>query len=222
MIRAVIFDMDGVLVDTEPIYLSILKSTMLELGYKLSDEQLKQYAGSNISFKAQDIVQKFRTPFDASFIRERYTDHFPAQLNYEALMFPDVPGCMRELKDLGLQIGIASNSNRDKLHTILKQCDISQYIDYVVGCDDVPARKPAPDVYRYVMSRLNLTPAVCMAVEDSTYGISASVAAGIYTIAKKDDRFAFDTREASCIITSLREIAGIVKLKNTVCGGGKA
>ncbi len=180
MLRAVIFDMDGVLVDTEGFY-NRRRAAYLADAYP-SFGGPWDFAGSNDRAIWETIV-----PDDAE-LRERLHAGYDAyraehREDYAALANPDMADTLQELSDAGVLVGIASSSSVEMIERMLAETGVGPLVDaYVSGCD-VERHKPAPDAYLACMERLGVRPEACAVVEDSPTGIAAGLASGARVIA---------------------------------------
>lgn len=210
MRKAVIFDMDGVLVDTEGFY-NRRRAAYLAEAYPSFDGPW-DFSGSNDRAIWETIV-----PHDVQ-LRERLhagydTYRATHREDYAALANPDLLEVLENLRGNGLLVGIASSSDTSMIRRMLCETDAGAHVDaYVSGCD-VAHHKPAPDVYLACMERLGVTSAECVVVEDSPTGIASGVASGAYVVALA--QFAApgtDQSQAHAVINRLSD------LPEAVCG----
>lgn len=181
MVKAVIFDFDGVLVDSEPswdkAYDLFLKKHNVADKPEISDKMtgmglvdairiLKSELG--IDGKLDDLVHEYRAMFYQIFLKEK-----------DPLM-PDTADILERAKGKQLIIALASGGHtKEKLIEILKLCKISDYFSVIVSSDDVARGKPAPDIYIESMRQLSLTSEECLVFEDSVNGVVSAKAAGL-------------------------------------------
>lgn len=211
MIRAVIFDVDGVLVDSEPRYVELRKEYLASFGVHVTLEQMARFAGFRFPATMESI--KDGIPED---VYERILSEFvPWDLDYPSIMRPEAPQVMEQLKQAGLKIGIASNSVPDKIDRMLKECGLDTYVD--VACSGARAAhpKPAPDVYLEAARLLGFPCRDCAAVEDSDPGLQAAADAGCKVLCLIDKRFPFRQDTADVWIHQLKELPEAVE---RLCG----
>jgi len=215
MIKAVIFDMDGVIIDSEPIYQKWLKDFLNNNHIEISEEELKTIPGiSTQAFKNK--IEGWWRNSGKSFISgeelNKMYDNFcdPLIISYEKIKNPFLLETMEELKLNGYKIAIASSSPLKNIKEVIKEIGIDGYIDVKISGEMFKLSKPNPEIYCYTAKMLGLNNNQCIAVEDSTYGIEAAVNAGMKVIAKKDDRYGFDQSKATYHIDDLFEIINIV------------
>lgn len=178
--RAVLFDMDGVLADTEGFYNRRRATYLADV---LPDyDGPWDFAGSNDRAIWETIVP------DNLSLRERlhagydvYRAEHPE--DYRELGNPDVTPVFEALRDQGLLVGIASSSEVSMIERMMRELNLTGLVDAYVSGHDVAHHKPAPDVYWACMRQLGVLPQECVVVEDSPTGIAAGVAAGAVVVA---------------------------------------
>lgn len=191
MRRAVVFDCDGVLVDSEPhsaaAWLAVLsprghRATAADvaratgLGYAATYEHLAEVDPAVPLPSARDLFPEVQAALAASFDRG-------------LAVFPDAAACVVELAFGGVLLGVASSSPRARLDLTLERSGLGRYFAATAAGDEVGRGKPAPDVYLLVADRLGVPAASCLAVEDTGHGAAAAAAAGmrVLGIARRPD-----------------------------------
>ena len=182
MIDAVVFDMDGVIVDSEQVWDDVR-------------EQLAKERGGRWHAGAQAAMMGMSSPEWSAYMHDEIgLPESPEQINAEVVarmldryreQLPLIDGAVEAVRRLASEftLGVASSSNRPLIETVLEQAGISALFDAVVSSEEVGRGKPAPDVYLEAMRRLGSDPANTAAVEDSSNGIRAARAAGMRVIA---------------------------------------
>jgi sugar-phosphatase len=208
-VTAVILDMDGLLIDTEPTWRAATFSVLAALGVRLSDDDLLSTTGQPI----EDLIPRWRRragsdgrraqPSDAE-VADLITDQVVAQVVAEGQAMAGVGEAVALCTRLGLSLAIASSSPRRLIDAV---CDRLGLGGIQVRCSaaDEANGKPAPDVYLAAARRLGVTPASCVAIEDSPNGIAAAKAAGMTCVAIPDPLLRTDPgyRQADLILPSL-------------------
>ncbi len=190
MIQALIFDMDGVLVDTEPIHIRSFQTFMDELNLKYDMSYIHGFVGYSIDQNVQrinrDFLQGSEIPI-AEGVRRR--DAIYIELLEKTALQP-LPGVMEliewsEAKQIA--VALASSSRQDQVDTILDLLERNGYalrskFQSIVHGDHVKQRKPAADIYLKTVTNLNRPPQSCWAIEDSGAGVQSAKAAGMHCI----------------------------------------
>ena len=195
-IQAIIFDVDGTLADTEEGHRWSFNQAFAECGLNwtwdvaLYDKLLKVTGGKErIWYFVENFLPGYEKPVDCdSFVKhlhELKTRHYIAMLRSgQITLRPGIRQLITDARDGGIRLAIATTTTLENVTALLQQGlgeDGERWFE-VIGCGDiVPHKKPAPDIYLWVLERLNLPAASCIALEDSENGLSSSLAAGIKT-----------------------------------------
>lgn len=212
MIKAVIFDMDGVLVDSEPVYQEATINVLDSLNIKATKEDLLKLAGgSSLHFNKfiQDVSKGSISCEDFNKICDQY--YLDNPVKYEEIMFPHVRETLDYLKYKGYILALASSSKEYEIENVLKRCDLKDYFKLIISGEVFKESKPNPKIYLTCIKRLNIEADECVAVEDSEYGIEAAKKAGLICIAKRDDRFNYDQSKADYFIDDHDEIKYVLE-----------
>ena len=176
-ISLVIFDCDGVLVDTERIAVRIDVLVLAELGWKLSEaEVIERFMGKSDDAMTREIEahtgRKLPESWEAPF-RHLYREAFAAELT-------PVPGVVEALDAITLPTCVASSGTHEKIRYTLGLTGLyDRFAGRIFSVDDVRRGKPAPDLFLHAASRMGAAPERCVVVEDSPYGVQAARAAGM-------------------------------------------
>lgn len=216
-IRAVVFDMDGVLIDSEIVYLhhtlNRLRTRYPQLREEdfyptvgMSGAQYRTYMAGLLGYSEEDPVYQ----------RELAEANSACVIDYRAIMRPQVPELLKKLKEMGVQIALASSSTPENIRQVLEECGITGFFDCITSGDEFARSKPDPEIYNCTFARLGRRPEECLVVEDSSYGVAAGAASGAVVAALRDDRFPFDQSAAQLHIERLDELPALA-----ACGGRK-
>ena len=207
MIRTVIFDMDGVLIDSEIVYLRHQKKKLEKKYPWIKESDLYPLVGMDNNedkyFMADLLGGDAEDP---AFLQELKEVYSGVEISYPEIMRPVVPSLLKSLKEQGLKIALASSSRMDNILEVLTSCKIREFFDFVVSGEQFVHSKPDPEIYFHVMKALEVQPDECLIIEDSTYGVTAAHRAGAHVIAVRDDRFCFNQSLADYQINSLEEV----------------
>ena len=213
MVAAVIFDMDGVIVDTEQVWDDVR-------------EQLVADWGGRNAPGAQRAMMGMSAPEWSRYMHEELgLAQSPAEINEEVVrrmlgryrvQLPLVEGAIAAVRELAarMPLAVASSSNRPLIDAVLEAAGIGECFAATVSSEEVARGKPSPDVYREAARRLGLASSACAAVEDSGSGIRAARAAGMYVVAFPNRQYPpeADALElADAVIGSLTELVDALR-----------
>jgi sugar-phosphatase len=206
--RAVIFDMDGLLIDTEPIWRRSEIEIFGRLGLHLTEEQCLETMGVRVA----EVVRMWyqRHPWTGPSCDEvtRQVEELVIQhVLREGDVKPGVYSALELVEHAGLRIAIASSSSEELIRAVVQRLDIGHYIDVFCSAVTEAEGKPHPAVYLTASRRLGVPPETCLALEDSPNGVLSAKAAGMFCIAVPDPFLASDPRmdRADLRLDSLEE-----------------
>lgn len=178
--RAIIFDMDGVLVDSEPVYLDFFREFLRRNGRVPNEELLLRTVGSSNRETWRLIAEMWGDCVDPAwvefFYRASCTD---LALPFHAVAFPGMEVTLRRLWEEGYILLIASASSQHSIQRMMEETGIAGYITGAISGETVRESKPSPDVYLQAIALSGCAPRECLAVEDSVYGIQSAHRAGL-------------------------------------------
>jgi HAD superfamily hydrolase (TIGR01509 family) len=182
--QAVIFDMDGVLLDSEPLHHQAANAVLLDDGHPaLSVAEYTRYLGTT----DEDMWRDLRTTRGLGRPHEHYLRRFDAHVlaayRQHAVAAPGAVDLLDWLTACGLPLAVASSSRARWVETCLDAIGIRRYFDRIVGGDMVARGKPDPEIFLVAARQLRAQPARCVVFEDSPAGVTAASRAGMYTIA---------------------------------------
>lgn len=184
-LRAVLFDHDGTLVDSEPVHFLVWKEVLAPYGFALTEEQYRErYAGVPTLANARDLVQRFGVIEDPSTLAGAKNAATRDYLCRSA--FPLLPGVREAIAtftDLGLRLAVVTGASAFGVDATLRAHGLAAHFAVVVSGDDVRHGKPAPDCYLLALERLGLPAGDCLALEDTEHGLAAARGAGIRCLA---------------------------------------
>jgi HAD superfamily hydrolase (TIGR01509 family) len=200
--RAVIFDMDGLLIDTEPIWRRTEIEIFGRLGLHLTEEQCMETMGVRVA----QVVELWysRHPWEGASLAEVTQEIIDGVIKHVQTEGEPKDGVQRALdtaRDAGLPIAIASSSSEDLIRAVVDRLGIGPYITLICSADSEEHGKPHPAVYLTAARRLGVPPVTCIALEDSPNGVLSARAAGMYCIAVPDPYLADDPRMAEANLT---------------------
>jgi HAD superfamily hydrolase (TIGR01509 family) len=208
MIEAVVFDLDGVLIDSEPVWEEVRRDVVATHGGHWAPDAQRRLMGMSTGEWARYLSEELGVglPPDqvAALVIKRMAEHYAREL-------PLMPGATNAVRRLAGRwpLGLASSSPPVLIETVLDAAGIRGFFGPTVSTEDVPHGKPAPDVYLAVASRIGVQAARSAAVEDSSNGLRSAAAAGLHVIAVPHPRYppdpdALATTEA--VVPNLNEL----------------
>jgi beta-phosphoglucomutase family hydrolase len=182
MIKAVIFDMDGVIVESEHIHIEAEQQTMLEHGVRISAEELHAYTGTTAKFMFTELIKKYKLDTTFEGIFDEKEEIMFKLLEKETRPTKGVIELLKKLKLKGVKLAIASSSHRRLIEYVLRKLDIGPLFDVVVSAEDVSSGKPSPEIFIKSARRLRVKPVECLVVEDAKLGVEAAKNAGMKVV----------------------------------------
>lgn len=187
MIRAVLFDMDGTLIDTEKYYRVFWPKAMAEFGYHMTDEQVLSMRSLGRPFAPARLKDWFGEELDYYAIRARRTEMMEAQLDLDGIQLkPGAVEILEELRRRGILAAVATATPPERTEKYLGLTGIRPYFSKIISATQVKEGKPSPDIYLYACEQLGLSPEECLAVEDAPNGILAARRAGLRVVMVPD------------------------------------
>ncbi|MGY3884452.1 HAD family hydrolase [Aeromonas aquatica] len=177
---ALIFDMDGTLVDSMPLHLDAWELTSAEFGLLFDRAQLNEYGGIPTRKIVAILAEQHGLSIDIEAFARRKIALYMEQID-KAGVFPQMWELVRQHHGK-VPMGIGTGSPRNQAERILRSTGLDAYISVLVSADDVTNHKPHPDTFLRVAERLGANPANCLVFEDTRIGIQAGKAAGMATV----------------------------------------
>ena len=208
MIVAVVFDLDGVIVDSEHLWDEARRELVRERGGTWTDEATRAMMGMSSVEWSHYMHEELGVDMPPQAISSAVVERLERLYRTE---LPLIPGAVEAVTALAgrWRLGLASSANRQIIDLVLELADLGRYFEATVSSEEVPRGKPAPDVYVEAARRLGVAPGRCAAVEDSTNGIRSAAAAGMRVVAIPNRQFppAADALQlATVVLGSLEEL----------------
>ena len=185
--KAVVFDMDGVLFDTEIVCMKAWMAVAERRGLSGMEEIFNQVIGLNANDSRLIVLKAYGEDFDYPGFRQEAAEFFQKDIRENGLpVKPGVPEILEWLKGSGYKVGLASSTRSESVLSHLKQAEMEDYFSVVVTGDMIEHSKPRPDIYLLACSRLGVEPEQAYAIEDSPNGVRSAHAAGMWTIMVPD------------------------------------
>lgn len=185
MIKGIIFDMDGVIIDSEPLYIDYDYNFFNNLGANISKEELLAFVGCPAKDITSKIIEKYNiTSIPYEKILKLHSEGYELIItqNHKLTLCEGVMDWLQYFKNNNYPVAIASSTTKSKIGMVLERFNLKEFFNIYVGGDEVENGKPNPDIFIKAAQMLNLEPSDCMVIEDSKNGIKASKSAGCFTI----------------------------------------
>ncbi len=180
-IEAIIFDLDGTLVQTEPVHCEAWLQVLGRRGYSYDEEWFSQWIGTADRFLAQSVIEEHHLPIPARVLQKEKEVLFHKLVVQKNQAFPGIEEGLQELHGV-LPLAIATNSARRDTHFVFQSTPIATYMKAILTADDVQELKPAPEMYLSAARQLGVKPECCLVMEDSPAGSLAARRAGMYVL----------------------------------------
>jgi HAD superfamily hydrolase (TIGR01509 family) len=208
--KLVIFDCDGVLVDSEKIINRIFAEMLTEVGFAITyTEMTQQFTGKSLKTCLEIIEKSYNKPLPDNFMELCKEREFAAMQQE----LQSVPGIIEVLEQLTLPKCVASNSSQQHIQFVLKLTGLlHQFEGKIYSCYDVSRPKPFPDVYLHAAEQMNTNPEHCVVIEDSVPGVQAGFAAGmtVFGYAQHSDRTALTAAGAKIVFNDMRQLSQLL------------
>nr|WP_263324313.1 HAD family phosphatase [Neobacillus sp. Marseille-Q6967] len=215
---AVIFDMDGVIVDSEPIFKKMNEELFQKLNIRVSEEIRSQFIGGSAHRKWRLIKEHCDLTESIEVLIKYQSDFFRTKnVRFEEILFPGVRPLLESLKREGIPIGLASSSDRERINQVIDQCNLHGFFKTVVSGEEFKESKPNPEIFLHTSAKLGVEPKRCIVIEDSFNGLTAADRAGMKKIGIKHKQIPMDLSIADFTISSLEEI-DVVLLEKVIEG----
>ncbi len=180
-VQVIIYDMDGLLVDTEPIAAQAARATLAQFDLQITAEDEERFIGKAWPAILAIIRERNRIPFDSDVLRETIKKRYEELIERD---LPVLPGAVESVKTMGnhYPLGLVSGSTRAQIDRVLTKLGIGNAFSAKFGIDDYGVSKPAPDGFLRCAQNLGVLPQACLVLEDSQPGVAAAKAAGMKVI----------------------------------------
>ncbi len=213
---AIIFDLDGILADSEPCWDKIDAALLAEYGVTYLGEHHREVLGINYRLAIEFYQRTFGIAASAEAMMRRRgeiaTEFFAEKID----LFPSARDTLETLKEAGLKLAVGTSSVGSSARPFLQRHNIAKFFDTVVTGEEVEHGKPAPDIYLRVAEKMGVAPDRCLVVEDSLSGIASAKAAKMRVAAIPDSRFVdprdYETK-ADVVLGNLSEIPPLLATK---------
>ncbi len=205
--KAILFDLDGLMVDSEPHSLASWEAVLEERGVQLDQLTIESILGLRIDTTARTLIDKYNLPDTVQALSDAKTDYQIAHLEGKVKPMPGLIELLDEIDRRGLKKAVASSGIRRYVEEVLRVNGLLDRFSVIITGDQVAHGKPAPDVFLAAARALNVEPSYCLVLEDAATGVQAAKAAGMTCIAVPDHGMAkLDLSQADQIMASLHDV----------------
>jgi len=182
--KAVIFDMDGVLIDSEPAYLEMNKKLFADFGIKMDEEDYKALVGLPSIPMWTMLKKKYDLKNEVSdfLMIEKKRMHEILDSDIISKPVEGVTDLLGSLREKNIKLSIASSSAKENVNFIISKLNLTGYFDFIISGEEVKNGKPSPDIFLAVCGKFRISPDKCYVIEDSANGIMAARSAGMNCI----------------------------------------
>jgi HAD superfamily hydrolase (TIGR01509 family) len=217
--RAVIFDLDGVIADSEALHVKAWRILFARRGIEATEEEFQHGIGLRDVDWLEYLFARRNEDADIAWWQDAKREVFRDILEREGRPFPGARDLVMALSETGLVLAVASNSWRENIETMVRKLDAADRFRVLTGHEDVARAKPAPDMYLLTAERLGVEPAACVVIEDSPVGIQSAKAAGMRCIGVTHTLPAERLTEADMVIASLMDVDAVTRFAGVGEGG---
>ncbi len=178
-VGAVIFDMDGVLVDSEPLGMEAMRRVMARHGVTYTEADNREFLGCTTLEECRTLKARHRLEADERDLTRQFVQTLVQLIREQSRPMPGVPDVLARLQSAGYRMALASSAEPEVIDMNINRLDLARFFEVVVSGTEVPRGKPAPDIFLETARRLGLAPHGCLVVEDSRNGLLAAKAAGM-------------------------------------------
>ena len=182
MASAVIFDMDGVLLDSEPLHYEAVRQILAEQGVDFPLEDYFRYLGTTLTSTWDDLCERYPIAMPFERFEARYNADVLAQYQAGAPLIRGARELVRQLREASVPIAVASSSHRLWVEAALTGAGLREYFEQTTAGDEVSMGKPSPEIYLKAAEKLGFDPVDCIAVEDAPAGVESANAAGMKVV----------------------------------------
>ena len=206
-LKAVIFDMDGVIVDSEPEYQRVEMEMVKKYNTSITPDHFREYTGIDSMTMWGYIRARFDLPLTAEELcREEERLMRQYYESGELKVIAPTVSLIKAAHEAGCRTGIASASGKENITAVLSRLNIGDYVDAAVSGSEVPRHKPHPDIYLHTAQLLGVKPEECVVIEDSLAGVAAARAAGMRVIRYAAGGSRDDIGEADYLVSDMAEV----------------
>lgn len=205
--KAIIFDKDGVIINTKPIHYEVLSFFLNEMGLYITEEEYNAYCGITSIELFIRLNNKFNKNYDINTMVDKFQRKYINAIRENADIKPikNVDVLIKKLYENKFKLAVASSAKREKIDLVLSRFELTDYFDVIVSGFEVNNSKPHPDIFLKAAEKLKVDPKECIVIEDSTNGIKAAKSANMFCIGYNNPISNQDLSESDIIINDFND-----------------
>lgn len=210
MISTVIFDMDGVIIDTEPIHHYAFVTHFAELGITVSDEEYASFLGKSTRNVYQFLKEKYGLSQEVEALIQRKRELFNQRFDEDPTLdlLPGARALIEDLSQHHVQLALASSASKATIGRVFRRFGLAPYFAHIVSGEDFTQSKPDPSIFLHAAELSQAPITACIVIEDSANGVAAAKAAGIYCVGYASPHSALqDLSRADLMIQHFSELS---------------
>lgn len=208
VIQAVIFDMDGILTDSEPLINAAAVSMFREKGLTVCPDDFLPFVGTGEDRYIGGVAERHQFPLEVTTAKRRTYEIYLSMVPEQLQAFPGAVALVKQCRDSGLKIAVASSADFIKIEANLLKIGLPpQFWNAIISADDVLRKKPAPDIFLAAATKLRLPPGDCVVVEDAVAGVQAARAAGMRCVAVAQTFASEELSAADLVRATIAEVS---------------
>ena len=211
MIKAVIYDLDDLMVNSNPLHTEASDKVLQKYGVsqkKLPEHMRAKFIGMRVSDILKNLIDYFQLGVNLEDLREKRSAIFLELVRKKLQVMPGLFQSLKLFRQNKFKIALASSGTKKYINIVLEKFKVADYFDVIVSGDDVKRGKPSPETYFIAVKKLSIRPSQAVVLEDATNGIAAAKAAGCFCIAIKNPHTPKqDLSKADLVINSLKELS---------------
>lgn len=205
--KAIIFDMDGVIIDSEPLHMKLERELLEEFGGKISKEEHDTFVGTTDYHMWSTFKDKFNLEPSVDELIKTKKERFIQNIHKVELV-DNFYEFMLELYNEGYPLALASSNNRKNVDLIMERFDLDKYLKVSISGEEVVNSKPDPEIFLKAAKKLDVKPQNCLVIEDAIAGVLAAKSAGMKCIGLKNPNSGNqDLSKADLVVESFKELA---------------
>jgi beta-phosphoglucomutase family hydrolase len=213
MIKGIIFDMDGLMIDSEPFHQQAFNKALKKYGKSLTpEENSKLYVGITDLDAAEDIIKRKKLFISKEKLVKQKQENYYKLLATKVISQPGLIELLKKLKLNGFKTAVASSSTLKEIKAVVDKLKINKYFNLLCSATHVKRGKPFPDVFLLAAKKLNLRPKECLVLEDAPSGVEAGKQANmkVFVIPSRETKNK-DFSKADKVLTSLNQVFRYIK-----------